>query len=457
MDLEKFVTVLDRAGELLRVKEPVSTRLELSVILEWADRKNGKAVLFERVDGHRARVVGNLFSRRSRLALAFGVDEDALLKTYSKRLKRRIKPKLVRSGAVMQSIIADDIDLARQVPVLTHREGDAGPYLTSAVTIAKDPETGAIGMGIYRIQVRGRTEVALNIQNPPLSDFLRKAEAMGVELEVAMVVGMDPLMFLASVSPVPPGADRYEIAGGLSGKAVQLVPCRTIDLCVPADSQYVFEGKVRPSARVQEGPFGESWGTYQQGFNPVAKLAAICHRKSPTYHALMPYSGEEPSLMGLITEAVALQSLESEGLHASALAIDSFNRSQLVVQMKKQNDEEPRRVLEHLLSRLPTVKTAVAVDADIDPRDPYAVGFAIATRFQPGRGAVILDGLRASSLDPSATVSESGRISSKLGMDATLPLSAPKRRFAMVRSSARAAGESLALGRLRRKLGKITR
>ena len=435
MDLSEFIARLDKAGDLVRIRQRLSTKYEISAVLDLVDKTTGQAVLFERVRGHRTPVVGNLLSRRRRLALALGVEEGELLKAYSKRVKRRVKPRPVSDGPVMQRVVERNVNILKEMPVLTHRQGDASPYFTSAVTMAKDPETGASGMGIYRIQVRGRNEVSLNFQNPPLSHFLRKAEAMGKELEVAIVLGMDPLTFIASVFPSPPGTDRFEIAGGLRGKAVELVACRTVDVRVPAHAEFVLEGRIRPGVRVDEGPFGESWGTYREGRNPVARITAIAHRKKPTYHALLSFSGEETTLIGLSMEAALIGSLRAEHPGVISVATDRFNRSNLVVQMKKRSDDEPRRVLERVLSGAPIVKTAVVVDDDIDPDDPYSVGFAISTRFQPKRGAVVLDGLSASSLDPSAFAGKTGTVTSKLGIDATRPLSAPKAKFEMVRIS----------------------
>jgi 2,5-furandicarboxylate decarboxylase 1 len=437
MDLKQFISKLDAAGDLVRIKRPVSTRYEIAAVLERVDRTSGKAVLFERVRGTTTPVIGNLLGHRRRLALALGVPSDALLKTYSLRMKRRIKPKIVERGPVMETIVQGKIDLARQIPVLTHREKDAGPYMTCAVAVARDPQTGATGMGIYRIQVRRGNEISLNFQNPPLTEWLKRAEASGKELEIAIVLGMDPLTFVGSVFPAPPGTDRYEIAGGLRGEAVRLVRCRTVDVLVPAEAEFVLEGRVKPGIRVKEGPFGESWGTYQTGLNPVATISAVMHRKEPTYQALLSYSSEETTLLGFSIEATLTQSLRAAHPGIVSVVTDRFDRSRLILSMRKRSDGEPRQVLKQVLSSLPIVKTAIVVDGDIEPDDPYALGFAMATRFQAKRGVVVVAEARSSALDPSAVKSKSGRFSSKLGIDATRPLAAPKEKFEMVRISPR--------------------
>jgi len=438
MDLKEFISKLDKAGDLVRVKRPVSTKYEIAAIMDLVDRTTQQAVLFERPRGYNSPVIGNLLAHRRRFALALGVAEESLRKAYSQRVKRRIKPKVLARGPVMETIVERNINILKEVPVLTYREGDASPYFSSAVTIARDPVTGATGMGIYRIQVRGRNEVSMNFQNPPLTDFLRKAEQMGRELEVAIVVGMDPLTFVASVFPVPPGTDRFEVAGGLRGKAVELVKCRTSDVLVPAGAEFVLEGRIKPGSRVHEGPFGESWGTYQEGRNPVARITAIMHRKKPVYQALLSYSGEDATLLAMLLEGTMIDSLRAAHPGVISIAVDKFNRSNLIVSMRKKDNGEPRKVLKEVLSGVPIVKTAVVVDDDIDPNDPQGVGFAIATRFQPKRGVVVIDEARSSALDPSAVATKSGRFTSKLGIDATRPLNAPKAKFEMIQISKKA-------------------
>jgi len=434
MDLKQFLSRLEEAGDLLRIREPVDAKHEIAAILDAVDKASRRAVLFERVRGHRTQVAGSLLSHRRRIALAMGVEEDALLKEYLRRMKRRLKPKMVAPDAVVDAFVQAKPDILKEVPVLTHREGDAGPYFTSAVTIAKDPETGESGMGIYRVQVRGPDEISLNFQNPPLTRFLQKAEAMGKELEIALVLGMDPLTFIASVFPAPPGTDRYEIAGGLRGSAVELMQCKTVDLRVPADAEFVLEGRVKPRRRVNEGPFGESWGTYQKARNPVARIDAIVRKKAPVYQALLSYSGEDRTLIGFSLEALLLDSLRAAHPGVISVDIDRFNRSHLIVRMKKSSDAEPREVLKKVLASVAIAKTAIVVDDDIDGADPYALGFAMATRFQAKRGTVIVEAA-ASALDPSAPLKKSGRSSSKLGIDATRPLAAPKELFRMIRMS----------------------
>lgn len=433
MDLKQFVSRLKEAGDLLRIRRKVSPRHEMAAILEQVDRNTGRAVLFERVRGYASPVIGNLFSRRRRLALALGVDERALLKEYARRSKRRLKPRIVEGAPVTQTVLRKP-DILREIPVLTHREKDAGPYFSCAVTMARDPETGASGMGIYRIQVRSGNEVSLNFQNPPLTSFLQKAEAMGKELEVAIVLGMDPLSFVASVFPSPPQTDRFEIAGGLRGEPVELVACSSVDVLVPADAQFVLEGRIRPGVQVREGPFGESWGTYQEGRNPVARIDALMRRKKPIYQALLSHSGEEPTLMGLAIEATLADSLRAEHPGIASVAIDRFDRGRLIVGIRKRSDAEPRRLLKRILSSVPVIKIAVVVDEDIDVNDPYAIGFAMATRLQAKRGVLVIDEARSSNLDPSAIARKAGRFGSKLGLDATLPLGAPKARFEMAQT-----------------------
>ena len=278
-------------------------------------------------------------------------------------------------------------------------------------------------MGIHRMQVRSADEIILNLARPPVATFLKKAKENQRELEIAVVIGVDLLTFIASVFFSPSGVDKFEIAGGLKKGPIDLVKCTTVDLEVPAQSEFVLEGKIDPRNMVEEGPFGESWGTYFETRNPLCKVQAINHRHEPIYHALTSFSGEEVILSGLGMVGHTLPALEEKFPDVITLWIDPFNRSSLIVQIKKSNEDTPKKILEYLLSNIIFINSAIIVDDDIDPLDPYAVGFAISTRYKPQSGTMIMDGLKGFHLIPSSVMKEgTGLVTSKLGIDATKPL-----------------------------------
>lgn len=447
MELRDFISTLEEVKDIVRIKESLSTKYEISAVVDVIDKKSGQAVIFENVEGYNTPVIGNLLSKHRRAALAMGVEEKRLVQEYLKRVHTTVKPRIVSDGPVKEIIIEDKINIIKEIPVLTHHEHDIGPYFTSGVVVAKDPETKVRGMGIHRVQLRGANEISINLATPPLATFLKKARENQIELEIALVIGVDPLTFIASVFFSPSGLDKFEIAGGLREGPLDLVRCSTVDLEVPAQAEFVLEGKIDPRNIVGEGPFGESWGTYIETRNPLCKVQAISRRHDPIYHALTSFSGEEVMLRGLSMISDTMPSLSKKFPDVITMWIDPFNRSSLIVQIKKSNEQTPKKILEYLLSSIPVINSVIIVDTDIDPLDPYAIGFAISTRYKPQSGTIILDGLKGFSLIPSAVLKEgTGPITSKLGIDATKPLNNSKK-YDMVRVPSSAASKASELVR----------
>lgn len=417
-DLREFVSQLEKAGELIRIKEPLSPRHEIGATIKAFDKTTGSAVFFEAVTGYQTPVVGNILSTRKKLALALGTNRD-VVEEYLRRSQTPIKPKVVKKAPVKEVIIGSNINILRAMPVLIHHQKDVDPYLTSAVTIAKDPETGIRGMGIHRVQIKDRNTVGIFLGTPPLSEFLRKAEERDQPLEIAIAVGMDPITWFSSVIWAPKGIDKFDIAGGLARKAIRLVRCESVDVEVPATAEFVLEGKVLPHVRKREGPFGESTGYYFTYDNPVAKIDVITHRKDPVYHALMTWTSEESVLVGVSWEAENLRAVQKVFPFVRAIRLTpSSLGAHAVVQIEKRSEQDGRQVADHLLSDH-HVKMVIVVDTDVDCSDLGEVEWALATRFQADKDTVIKTGMRGSAIDPSTGA---GRMTAKLGLDATKTL-----------------------------------
>ncbi len=429
-DLREFINVLEEKGELLRVKEELEPRFEISGFLRiLLESGNNKAVFFENVKGYQSPVVGNVLGTKRRLAYAFGVEEDEVGSVYLERRKKPVEPELVADGPVKEVKITRDVDILREIPVLTHHEGDAGPYLTSSIVItAKDPKTGTRGMGIHRMQVKGKNRLGVFIASPPLSLFLKEAEEKGRPLEVAVVNGVDPITFFASVIFAPQGEDKFAIAGALRGEPVRLVKCETVDLEVPAEAEFVLEGEIKPGVREQEGPFGESTGYYLTFQNPVIEVKAITRRKEPIYHALLPFSAEDTTLFDFAWEMEHLRVLQQSFPSVKKVHFEG-NGAVMVVQMQKQRDEEPRELIEHVF-QWPADKVIIVVDEDVNPYNWSEVMWAISTRTRPHEDVIVgkdLPGLMIDPTCPGGEISEKSFFtmvpkSSKLGIDATKPI-----------------------------------
>lgn len=426
-DFRGFLQVLEDAGNMVHVREELSPRWEIAAAMDHLARQKGAAVIFDRVKGYDIPVAGNLFVSGKNLAIAFGVGEEEVEEAYLKRAEDRLKPMLVEKGAVQDVIIDRDIDILRHMPVLTYHEKDAGPYISSAVTIARDPVTGMRGMGVHRIQIKGEDTLGIFLANPPLSDFLAKSEAMGKPLEIAVVTGVDPLCFCAAIFPAT-GIDKFDIAGGFRQAPVSLVKCRSVNLEVPADAEFVLEGRITPRVREKEGPFGESTGYYFTFESPVAKITALTHRSHPIYDGLVTFGGEGQALFEIMMRPHLLKSLRQALPDVGVRNLTSLGIHGLcVVQIDKKREEDAGRIIDHLLAFTRT-KTVVVVDEDVHLSDMNEIVWAIVTRVRPHEGLTVKLDLLGTAIYPSSfklEKDELGRLggrSSKLGIDATRPL-----------------------------------
>lgn len=449
-DLRGFIEHLDREGQVVRVDEPLSTSFEIPAAIAQVNRVGRKVCLATNVKGYPGvHVVGGVLGTRERLALAMGTDGDVVQEYFSRR-QQLVEPRVVEAGPVQEIVVDRDVDILKEVPVLIHHERDAGHYLTCAITVARDPETGMRGMGIHRVQVKGPDTVGILAGSPPVAECLAKAEARGSALEIAIFVGVDPLTYLASVVRAP-GVDKFAIAGALMREPVELVKCKTVSLEVPARAEYVLEGYFVPGRREHEGPFGESTGYYLAYDSPVARITALTRRRDPIYQALMPFSGgEDQVLMGVAWEGEILRAMQSalplvKGLHFKHVGLIAC------VQIEKEGDADATTVFERLLRLNPAVKVVVVVDKDVNPSDPDDVAWAIATRCRPGDDVTIQSDGVALRIDPSRT---EGDRSGKIFIDATKPLGAVSdfQRIAVPPYAAARAREAVE-GALRRSAG----
>jgi len=427
LDLRHFLEVLKKKGELLEIQDNIDLRYEVSEWLRQFDQTHGPALLFERIKGHSMKLAGNLVGTKKRLALAFGLTgEEKLLATYRKRRAATIKPRRVKDGPVKEVIIRDSkkIDL-NALAIPTYHEEDGGPYITCGILTSKDPVTGLRSMGLHRLHVKGKRRLGVHLTNPPISHFAAKAEGSGHPLEVAISLGVHPILLLASIVSSA-SEDKVAIASSLLGSPLSLTKCETSDIDIPAHAEAVIEGRVLPNVRELEGPFGETSGYYFSDQSHVIEVTAITHRKDAVLQALHPTTHEVALLGGPAGEAEMIQMLRDNGFDVRELVITvPSNRTHVVLSVHKTHEAEPRQLLHFLLAGVPFIKHAIVVDDDVNIHDVRDVEWAMATRVQGDEDMIILSGLRGRSIDPSK---KPGLLTAKVGIDATVPIG-EKNRF----------------------------
>ncbi len=431
LDLRGFLD--DLAGELIRVGEPLDPQFEVAALLSEV-QGTGRAVLCENIKGRPgARIAGNLLASRRLAVRALGTSEDKLVETYVARSAQRVPPVQAKAAPVQEVVHRQPADVGALLPLLTHYEKDAAPFLTCGVVLARDPATGQRGMGIHRMMYKGNSgggrRFGILLANPPLSQFLANAEASGKPLEVAVALGVDPAMLLASVVKTGPlGPDKMDIAGSLRGAPVELVRGLTVDLEVPARAEVVLEGHVLPGVREPEGPFGENTGYYFSNTSPVVEISAVTHREDFIFPALVPWTADVDTLLSLAGGAELLGQLK--GLVRGVVDLDIVPGTcsfAAVVAVKGCPTYEVRRLMHLALNLDRRLKSVTVVDDDVDIRNPREVAWALATRFQADRDMVVLGGMEGYVIDPSSA----GGAGAKMGFDATRGAGATFNRIAL--------------------------
>ena len=425
-DLRSYLTVLEQAGELSRVSVPVSLEQEIGAICLRNLRAGGPGLLFERPGDRAMPLAVDLLASRRRYALALGIEADQLATEWNRRTTKLLAPVIVERGLCQQNVmIGKDVDLSK-LPAPVWNELDGGPYLTLSCHVTKDPVTKTRNVGLYRNQVHDRQ--TLGILAAPYTHLnLQRNKAPNEPFPVALVLGPDPTVVMTAPAPIPFGTDELAIAGALRGQPLELVPCKTIPLEVPAMAEIVIEGEIRPGELREEGPFGEFTGHYggHKAPRPVIHVTAITHRNDPILQAT--YEGMQPNESGFLTavprEAEIIRQVSLPGIKKVNVTVPAGGALHAVVAVEKPYEGFGKYVALAVLGSVAGryIKQVIVVDADIDPFDPIQVEWAVATRVQANRDIEILKQLTGIILDPSLPKEEQWTTSrtSKMIIDAT--------------------------------------
>lgn len=432
-DLRSFLRDVEaRAPDLLvRVPAEVSPVWELSAVQKRLEA-DGRlpVILFERVAGHALPVVTNLFASKRHLALALDTAPEAVVARFAQAQATRIPPRTVSDGPVRQVVTTGAKADLRSLPIPTHCEKDAGPYLTAGVTILRDPVTGGLNAGIYRNRVLSPTRLTLNMA--PLchaAEITREAEGRGEDVDAAIVLGHHPAMGMASQQRGRMGEFELETMGGLLGEPVDVVRAETVDVLVPADAEVVIEGRVRTREWEDDGPFGDYWLYYAPPKKArVLEVTAITRRADALFHDVFNVGPEHLVLFSLGMEGVVLSQLQALVPQVRAIHVPVSGSGNLVyVQIRK--DFEGLGVNAALAALgAYRFKCAIVVDEDVDIYDDGRVIWAVMTRTQADRSFFTVPYSYISRVDPTGYApwqsAESGPrlLSTRLGIDATRPL-----------------------------------
>jgi len=439
-DLREWLSRVERIGELVCIAKPVDRDEEMSAISYLVAKQNrSPAVLFECAKGFEKSPIGarhlwNILGPSLR-RIALTLEEPAetptveLIRRTKDKLRRRIPPREVaRSDAPVyeNSIIGKKIDL-NQLPIPRHWPLDGGRYAgTGDAVITRDPDTGYLNIGTYRMMQQGKAEVGLYLS--PGKDarlHITRAWQRGKPIEVAAAWGIDPLFMLVGSQTFPKNVSEYEFAGGIKGQPIPVVRGTTTDLLLPANAELVIEGIIRPDSVKAEGPFGEFPGYYgrPEAGCPLVEVTAVHHRTNPILtNALMADypSCEQSGFFSVIRSAKIWDDLDKlgipgiKGVYSHPAAAGGFGMT--VISIEQRHAGHAAQVLA-LAAQVPGgayyTKWIIAVDDDIDPTDMDQVIWAMASRCNPIEDIDILRNTWSTWLDPTQNPPEKRPYGSK--------------------------------------------
>ena len=449
-DLREFISLLEQEGELKRITAEVDPNLEITEIADRCLRNGGPALLFENPKGSSVPLLANLFGNTKRIALAMGQQDLEGLRDVGRLLaflKEPSPPKgwrdlwqslpsyknvlnmppAVRKTAPCQEVVIaeEDVDLGF-LPIQTCWPGDAGPLVTWPLVITRGPEKDRQNLGIYRMQKIGPNKLIMRwlSHRGGALDFKEWQDKFpGEGFPVSIAIGADPATVLATVTPVPDTLSEYAFAGLLRNSKTEVVKSLTNDLQVPASAEIVLEGVIEADEMADEGPYGDHTGYYNEVERfPVFTIKRITHRRDPIYHST--YTGrppDEPAMLGVALNEVFVPLLQKQfpEIVDFYLPPEGCSYRMAIVSMKKQYPGHAKRVMMGVWSFLRQfmyTKFVVVVDEDINIRRWDDVIWAITTRMDPIRDAVMIDNTPIDYLDFASPVAGLG---SKMGLDAT--------------------------------------
>jgi 4-hydroxy-3-polyprenylbenzoate decarboxylase len=447
-DLRGFIQILENRGQLRRITAEVNPDLEIAEIANRLLQAGGPALLFENVKGSAFPVAVNLMGTVERICWAMNMNHPLELEDLGKKLSLLQQPKppkkisqAIDFGKVLfdvlkakpghsffppcQQIIIEgkDLDLT-QIPMIRPYAGDAGKIITLGLVITKDCETGTPNVGVYRLQLQSPNTMTVHwLSVRGGARHLRKAAEQGKKLEIAIALGVDPLIIMAAATPIPVDLSEWLFAGLYGGSGVTLAKCKTLNLEVPADAEFILEGTITPGEMLPDGPFGDHMG-YYGGVedSPLIRFHCLTHRQNPLY--LTTFSGRPPKEEAMM--AIALNRIYTPILRQQVseitdffLPMEALSYKAAIISIDKAYPGQAKRAALAFWSALPQftyTKFVIVVDKDINIRDPRQVVWAISSKVDPVRDVFILPETPFDTLD---FASEKIGLGGRMGIDAT--------------------------------------
>lgn len=410
-----------QSGAMLRLQRPVSQQYEAAALLK---KSRGELPLyFEHINGVSCPMVAGLGGTRQLIAHSMGIAPEEIVPRLASAIAAPLPVQTVQNAPVQQNVVTAPFSIDRYLPVLTHYEKDAGPFIISGMMVAKNMDGSKTYTSIRRMQYLGGNKTNLLVTSLEMKEQLARFAAAQEPMDIAVMFGLVPAVVLASqISTHTYNANKLEVAGALLGSPLEVTACKTVDLPVVANAEFVLEGRITPWIKSTEGPFGEMCSYYGRVLQiPQVEYTALTWRNNPIYQNFFPSGSEEKLPMAIAREVTLLATLrqtvpQTKQVH---ITLGGAGRLHAVVQICKTTEADGRQAALAAFASDKDLKHVVVVDEDVDIFNMEQVEWAIATRMQADRDLFIVGGAMGSPLEPSHLITGT---SAKMGIDATCPL-----------------------------------
>jgi len=416
-DLRHYIDLIKKSGELKTINKTVLRKFEIAGITAKADGSD--AILFNHIKGSDFKLVSNLVGTRSRFAKAIGAKESSIHAKIIAAIKNAKKPKIISSGKFLQNK-SHDVSI---LPIVTHFAKESGPFITSSIIHAKNPETNKQNSSFHRLMPIDKTHFSVRmVEGRHLDRCFDHSKKHGEDLKVAITIGVHPAISIAGAYQADWGKDEVDIANSLLSGKLTLSKCPYSGLNVPTESEIVMEGRILQDKKHKEWMV-EMLQTYDiPRMQPVFELENLYYRNNPVFHDILSGFSEHRLLMGMPIESKLNGIIRKKFPQTIQVSLTngSSNWLHAVIQIKKKSQSDPKKIIKETFAVHRSLKQVVIVDEDIDPTSAQSVEYAMATRFQADKDLVIIKNVRGSSLDPSSD--QKNLKTAKLGIDATKSL-----------------------------------
>ena len=415
LDMRELLAALGADDQVLRVRKTVEPRFELAAVTKHIQQNANLPVVFEQVAGTRFPVVSNIYGNYGLVARMFGTTTSGLAATWSAETGVGDAVALDDPSGDVPEV--EEIGFA-ELPHITFCEKDAGPYLTAAIVLARDPDGGATNLSYHRMQMIGDGEIRTRLgRSGDLYRFQQAAERRNKSLEVAVILGTPPAVTLAAAAVIPAGESELGLAERFAGRRFAMRRCESVDLEVPGGSEFVLEGEILPHERRPEGPFGEWMDFYvPETDNHVLMVRRIVAREDAVFHAIVAGSVEEITLSAIPNAATIYRAVRSIDADVKDVACYPFMQF-VAIRIEKRYEGQPAKVMLGAFGAETNRQLyCVVVDEDVDIHDLKDVIWAMSTRCRPDRDIIQIPNVPSYARDPHRL--HWGR----LGVDATAPL-----------------------------------